>query len=89
MTDIVERLRDAASNINDEWDLHGDLKEAAAEIERLRKRCEHVCRKNGDQRVEIGRLRALLRELIDIEGPQPGTAGWGAKVRTALQEKSP
>jgi hypothetical protein len=36
MTGIVERLRDVASNINDEWDLHGDLKEAAAEIERLR-----------------------------------------------------
>lgn len=33
---------------------------------------------------EIEQLRALLRELIDIEGPQPGTAGWAAKVRAAL-----
>lgn len=29
-------------------------------------------------------LVALLRELIDIEGPQPGTGGWAAKVRAAL-----
>lgn len=29
-------------------------------------------------------LVALLRELIDIEGPQPGTGGWAEKVRAAL-----
>jgi hypothetical protein len=29
-------------------------------------------------------LVALLEELIDIEGPQPGTAAWAAKVRAAL-----
>lgn len=27
---------------------------------------------------------ALLEELIDIEGPQPGTGGWAAKVRDYL-----
>lgn len=29
-------------------------------------------------------LIALLTELIDIEGPQPGTAKWATKVRAAL-----
>lgn len=29
-------------------------------------------------------LVGLLRELIDIEGPQPGTSIWAAKVRAAL-----
>lgn len=32
------------------------------------------------------RMIALLKELIDIEGPQPGTAGWGAKVTALLRE---
>lgn len=31
-------------------------------------------------------LIALLRELIDIEGPQPGTAGWAAKVKRVLDK---
>lgn len=29
-------------------------------------------------------LVSLLRELIDIEGPQPGTAGWAEKARAAI-----
>jgi hypothetical protein len=29
-------------------------------------------------------MLALLRELIDIEGPQPGTADWAEKVRVAI-----
>ena len=29
-------------------------------------------------------LLALLKELIDIEGPQPGTAAWADKVRAAI-----
>lgn len=29
---------------------------------------------------------ALLRELIDIEGPQPGTAAWADKVRAFIAE---
>lgn len=29
-------------------------------------------------------LVALLKELIDIEGPQPGTAGWAGKVQAAI-----
>jgi len=31
-------------------------------------------------------LVALLRELIDIEGPQPGTSAWAAKVRATLKK---
>jgi hypothetical protein len=34
--------------------------------------------------IENAQLRELLRELIDIEGPQPGTADWARKVRAAL-----
>lgn len=29
-------------------------------------------------------LVALLKELVDIEGPQPGTATWAAKVDAIL-----
>jgi len=29
-------------------------------------------------------LLGLLQELIDIEGPQPGTAEWANKVRAAI-----
>jgi hypothetical protein len=29
-------------------------------------------------------LVALLKELIDIEGPQPGAGGWARKVRDAI-----
>lgn len=29
-------------------------------------------------------LLALLRELIDIEGPQPGTSDWANKVHAAI-----
>jgi len=36
---------------------------------------------------EIEQLRALLSELIDIEGPQPGTNEWAHKVRRALEPK--
>lgn len=29
---------------------------------------------------------ALLKELIDIEGPQPGTATWANKVEAVLSK---
>lgn len=29
-------------------------------------------------------MLALLEELIDIEGPCPGTGGWAAKVRATI-----
>lgn len=29
-------------------------------------------------------LLQLLQELVDIEGPQPGTAAWADKVRAAI-----
>jgi hypothetical protein len=35
---------------------------------------------------EITKLRSLLRELIDIDGPQPGTAAWADKARAALAQ---
>ena len=48
----------------------------------------NVCHETGltprqlaDQRAE---LLGLLQELIDIEGPQPGTAEWASKVRAAI-----
>lgn len=34
--------------------------------------------------VRIEELENLLQELVDIEGPCPGTGGWAAKVRAAL-----
>jgi len=41
-----------------------------------------------DARVERSKLIALLRELVDIEGPQPGNSAWGDKVLAALAEVS-
>lgn len=32
------------------------------------------------------KLYRLLKELVDIEGPQPGTATWAKKVDEALAE---
>lgn len=47
-----------------------DLPEAAAEIRRLH---------------EVNqKLLAIIQELIDIEGPQPGTAAWADKARAAI-----
>lgn len=34
---------------------------------------------------ELDAARALLQDLIDIEGPQPGTAAWADKVRAFLK----
>lgn len=51
------------------------LREAADEIERLQ--------------AESNGLAALLRELIDIEGPQPGHVMWFQKVSAALAKLRP
>jgi hypothetical protein len=47
---------------------------AAASSEILRKKAE--CQRDE--------LRGLLAELIDIEGPCPGTAAWADRVRAAI-----
>lgn len=40
-----------------------------------------------DQLREVNKeLLALLKELIDIEGPQPGTVMWHEKVKKAIAE---
>ena len=85
MTDIVERLRgwatdwDGSQMVDDEPPrdgLHcGLLREAADEIERL-----HAI--NED-------MLALLKELVDIEGPQPGTSTWGDKVLGVIAKSRP
>lgn len=31
-------------------------------------------------------MAKLLKELIDIEGPQPGTASWANKVAATLEK---
>jgi hypothetical protein len=38
--------------------------------------------------VQRDKLLNLLQELIDIEGPQPGTAAWASKARAAIAECS-
>lgn len=40
-------------------------------------------------RRERDELVALLRELIDIEGPQPGHVMWARKVQDALAKIAP
>ena len=34
---------------------------------------------------DLTAARALLQKLIDIEGPQPGTAAWADEVRAFLK----
>ena len=38
----------------------------------------------GRLEAERDRLRALLTELVDLEGPQPGNIAWARKVWTEL-----
>ena len=38
----------------------------------------------ADLTAECKQLRGLLKNLIDIEGPQPGTATWAEEVREAI-----
>jgi hypothetical protein len=80
--DIVERLREAPLK---HW------QEAAAEIKRLRTQCGGNCRywegRWRNEYAENQRLRTLLRRLIDIEGPQPGTKEWADDVCRALEPK--
>jgi hypothetical protein len=80
MTDIVERLR---------MQEIADCDEAADEIERLRGLLAWHDSTVPEILADNTRLRALLQELIDIEGPQPGTADWAEKVRPALTAGKP
>jgi hypothetical protein len=65
-----------------------ELSIAQVEIERLRTQCGGNCRYwEGRWRTEYAenqRLRTLLRRLVDIEGPQPGTKEWADDVCRAL-----
>ena len=59
-----------------------DMYALQAEIDRLREELNHL-------RAMIAAaptMLVLLKELIDIEGPQPGTAEWAEKVRAAIAE---
>jgi len=44
----------------------------------------HTSKANARLIAAAPEMLALLNELIDIEGPQPGTAGWAAKVRAVI-----
>lgn len=44
-----------------------------------------VCARARSAEIKLDVARALLAELIDIEGPQPGTAAWAEKVRAFLK----
>jgi hypothetical protein len=81
MSDIVERLR--VKRLQAEIERLNKLQVATAaraelaqiEIEHLRTQCGGNCRywegRWRDEAAEVERLRTLLRELIDIKGPQP------------------
>ena len=71
MTDIVERLRSSRSAQGQYSKItQDDLDEAADEITVMRKRCENVCRKNGDQREEIERLHRCTAMAIGCLNPE-------------------
>jgi hypothetical protein len=47
---------------------------------------EHAAEANARLIAAAPKMLSLLQELIDIEGPQPGTSEWAAKVRAAIAE---
>jgi len=72
--DIIQRNAECARR----------LLEAGAEIERLQRSIEIYLGEITQLRADNELLRSLLQELIDIEGPQPGTSEWANKVRRVL-----
>jgi translation initiation factor 2 beta subunit (eIF-2beta)/eIF-5 len=60
-----------------------DIELQLADAQLARNRYMDICEKLSKDRA---RLVSLLTELIDIEGPQPGTATWYDKVQTTLSE---
>jgi hypothetical protein len=87
--DIVYRLRHGFLDpIMGVWRTTPQDMEAADEIERLMARlaeCE-IAAETGRRAIERNAvLEALLHELIDIEGPQPGHVMWYRKVQHALR----
>ena len=74
-----------------EWTFQSIARAAYDEIERLQgqwlgmKSEVQVCHTViGRLEAERDRLRALLTELVDLEGPQPGNIAWARKVWTEL-----
>lgn len=45
---------------------------------------ESVAQENIPLIAAAPELLAVLQELVDIEGPQPGTSEWAAKARAAI-----
>lgn len=45
---------------------------------------ETVAEVNASLLIAAPDMLALLRELIDIEGPQPGTSAWAKKVQDLI-----
>ena len=91
--DIVYRLRHGFLDpIMGVWRTTPQDMEAADEIERLMARlaeCE-IAAETGRRAIERNALmETLLRELIDIEGPQPGHIMWARKVQTFLAPRDP
>lgn len=54
------------------------------EIEGLQLRYTLACNGRREAEARNKQLEALLRELLDIEGPQPGHVMWYRKVCDAL-----
>ena len=58
--------------------------ELEARVQSEKEICFEYIRLHGDALNRVADLETLLRELIDIEGPQPGHVERFVKVRTAL-----
>jgi len=82
MTDIVARLRDAATPWQSDI-----MDEAAAEIERLRTRYDSATDQAVRYADEIEQLRALLREAVMYDSQIPWMETWWRKARRALEQK--
>lgn len=60
------------------------IAECFSDIRRARERAVFEAAANAKLISEAPCMEALLRELVDVEGPQPGTSEWASRVLDCL-----
>ena len=65
------------------------LAECFSDIRRLGEAANSEAQANARLIAVAPELLALLKELVDIEGPQPGTSAWADKVLAVLEKVKP
>lgn len=88
-TAAIEHFEKIVKQLKRANDDDKELYEAA--LHALRRSQDHTAIQNKLQsfRRERDELVTLLRELIDIDGPQPGHVMWARKVQDAIAKIAP